>query len=215
MFLRRQTPMHRRPVWRGALLIAAWLWMTGCTYTQRLTVKPLEPSPGHETIPLRATLVLSDALCTYTFRTEHSRSLRPWVYPVGETLCAYAESVVRHSFTDVVVTQDKTTTGNRERDVIITPRLVAILMYFPDFPQSLWEKQEAEIILEWTIVDRTGQPFWEHTAGGVSQVATGTVLNRARLNREALQQAVDDVFRTFRDLMVSAPQIRTLTTSSH
>jgi hypothetical protein len=208
--------MTQRMVWLRFLLIPAWLWMTGCAYTQRLTVNPLEPHPSYEKIPLRATLVLSDALCTYTFRTAQSRSLRPlrrWVYPIGQTLCAYADRVARHSFTDVVVTQAEATTGNREGDVLITPRLVAILMYFPNFPQSLWEQQEAEVIFEWTITNRTGHLLWAHTAGGVSQVAAGTFLNRARRNRQALQQAVDEVFRTFRDRLVSAPELRTLATS--
>jgi hypothetical protein len=187
--------------------------MTGCAYTQRLTVNPLEPHPSYERIPLRATLVLSDALCTYTFRTAQSRSPRRWVYPIGKTLCAYADRVARHSFTDVVVLQAEATTGNREGDVLITPRLVGILMYFPAFPQSLWEQQEAEVIFEWTITNRAGHLLWAHTAGEVSQVAAGTILNRARLNRQALQQAVHEVFRTFRDRIVSVPELRTLATS--
>jgi len=205
--------MIPRLVWPGVLLITAGLWMTGCTYTQRLTVNPLEPAPGYEKMPLRATLVLPEALCTYTFRTEQSRSLQTWVYRMGETLCAYAERVTRYSFTDVVVTQAEATTGNGESDLLIRPRLVAILMYFPDFPQSLWEDQEAEVIVEWTMTDGTGRVLWEHTAGGVKRVGAGTFLNRAKLNRNALQQAVDDVFRTFRDLIVSAPELRTLATS--
>jgi len=205
--------MIPRLVWSGVLLITTGLWMTGCTYTQRLTVNPLEPPPGHEKMPLRATLVLPEDLCTYTFRTQQSRSLQTWVYHMGETLCAYAESVVRHSFTDVVVTQAEAMTGHGESDVLIRPRLVAILMYFPDFPQSLWEDQEAEVIVEWTMSDGTGHPLWAHTVGGVKRVGAGTFLNRAKLNRNALQQAVDDVFRTFRDRLVSAPELRTLVTS--
>jgi hypothetical protein len=86
-------------------------------------------------------------------------------------------------------------------------------MYFPDFPQSLWEDQETEVIIEWTLSDGTGRVLWAHTAGGVKRVAAGTFLNRAKLNRNALQQAVDAVFRTFRDRLVSAPELRTLAIS--
>ena len=60
-----------------------------------------------------------------------------------------------------------------------------------------------------------GRLLWEYTAGGVKRVAAGTFLNRAKLNRNALQQAVDAVFRTFRDRIVSAPELRTLAISPH
>jgi hypothetical protein len=82
-----------------------------------------------------------------------------------------------------------------------------------DFPQSLWEDQEAEVIVEWAMTDSTGRLLWEQTAGGVKRVAAGTFLNRAKLNRTALQQAVDAVFRRLQDLIVSAPELRTLATS--
>jgi hypothetical protein len=65
--------MIQRLVWLGVLFLIAGLWMTGCTNTQRLTVSPLEPPPGYEKMSLHATLVLPEALCTYTFRIGGGR----------------------------------------------------------------------------------------------------------------------------------------------
>jgi hypothetical protein len=186
------------------------LWVTGCAYNQRLKVTPMEPLPEHDKIPLRATLVLSEQFCNRTYKVDQSRSLRTWVYRMGKTLCAYAENVARDSFREVVVAQEETTSADQDTDVIVTPRVIAVLVDFPDFPQSLWEEQEVEIILEWTVTDHTGKLLWTHTDGGVSRLRAGSFLTRARLNRTAMQRAVDEVFRKFRDLIIASPELRTL-----
>lgn len=173
----------------------------------------MEPLSELDIIPLRATLVLSEPLCNLTYKADQSRSLRTWVYRMGTTLCTYAENVVRDSFTEVVVIKEEPVSAGQDTDVVVTPRVIAILVDFPDFPQSLWEKQEIEIILEWTITDRTGKLLWTHTDGGVSRLRAGSFLTRARLNRMAMQRAVDEVFRKFRGLIVSSQELRTLAAS--
>lgn len=193
------------------LIMACWL--SGCAYTQRLTVNPLEPVPEHDKLPLRAALVLSDDACSYTYHVEQSRSLRTWVFQLGETLCRYAENLVRDSFTEVVVTASAGSALQEKPDIILTQRIIAVLVEFPDFPQSLWLDQEAEVILDWTVTDGLGKPLWSRTDGGMSQIRAGSFLTRARLNRKLMQEAVDEVVNKFRARIVSAPEIRLLAAS--
>jgi hypothetical protein len=206
----RYMPM-KLPAWGlCVLVITLLLWVTGCAYNQRLKVTPMEPLPEPDKLPLRATLVLSEQFCSRTYKVDQSRSLRTWVYRMGKTLCAHAENVARDSFSEVVVAKEETTSAGQDTDVVVTPRLIAVLVDFPDFPQSIWAEQEVEIILEWTITDRTGKLLWTHTDGGISRLRAGSFLTRARLNRLAMQRAVDEVFRKFRGLIVSSQELHTL-----
>jgi hypothetical protein len=47
---------------------------------------------GHEKLPLRATVVLPEALGTITFCTEQNRLLQLWGYPSGKSLCVYTDA---------------------------------------------------------------------------------------------------------------------------
>jgi len=80
------------------LIVVVLLSLMGCTKKISVAPTPLPPLPESATYPLRATLILSQALCTYTHRYNKSRSIYTWVYPLGPILCSRAEAIVRESF---------------------------------------------------------------------------------------------------------------------
>ena len=198
----------------AALKLAILLIVTGCTYNQPLNVNRLPPLAGRDKIPLRAVLLLTDKECDFTYTVAQSRSLRPWVYRMGKTSCAYAEAVARDVFTELEVVKlenegtDRVLAGTA--DVIVVPRLLGVLVYFPEFPQTIWENQEVEIILEWLIINAEEEVLWSWTDGSAVKRRSGTFLTRASLNRKAMQAAIDDVFLKLRDHLLSSFEIRDL-----
>ena len=209
-----ETRMQARGLVSAAVGLIMLLMVTGCNYHQRLDVNRLPALPEHDQIPLRTVLLLEDETCKFTYKVDQSRSMRTWVYPMGKTLCAYSEAVARDVFSAVeVVTRANQATARvlaGEADVILLPRVLGVLVYFPSFPQSIWEKQEVEMILEWLIMDAEEKALWSHTEGSIQDRRAGTFLTRAGLNRKAMQAALDDVFVKLRDRLLSSPEIRDL-----
>ena len=206
--------MQARSFVSAAVGLIMLLIVTGCQYRQRLDVNRLPALPEHDRMPLRTVLLLRDEMCALTYKVDQSRSMRTWVYRMGKTLCTYAEAMTR----DVVREVEVVTLANQaaarvlagEADVIMLPRVLGVLVYFPDFPQSIWEKQAVEIILDWLIIDAEENIIWSHTEGSIQERRAGSFLTRAGLNRKAMQAAIDDVFVKLRHRLLTSPEIRDL-----
>jgi hypothetical protein len=209
-----ETLMQPRFFFPAALGLVILLIVMGCNYNQRLKVNRLPPLPEHDKIPLRVVLLLRDEMCDFTYKVNKSRSMRTWVYRMGKTLCAYSEAVARDVFTEVEVVALANEAAARvlagKADVAIVPRVLGVLVYFPDFPQSIWEKQEVEIILDWLLMNAEEQVIWAKTYGYADEERAGSFLTRAHLNRKAMQTAIDEVFVQIRDDLLSSPEIRDL-----
>ena len=209
-----ETCMQAGKFFSAAVGLAILLMVPGCNYHQRLDVNRLPALPEHDQIPLRTVLLLGNETCKFTYKVDQSRSMRTWVYRMGKTLCAYSEAVAREVFSEVeVVTRANQATSRvlaGEADVIMLPRVLGVLVYFPNFPQSIWEKQQVEIILEWLIMDAEEKALWSHTEGSIQDRRAGSFLTRAGLNRKAMQAAIDDVFVKLRARLLASPEIRDL-----
>jgi hypothetical protein len=183
--------------------------------SSKLKVNPLPKEAGHQKVPIRVTLVLTDEFCSTVW--QHKPTSENW--PLGDTLCGYAEEVARGAFTGFVRTPKFKEIPEPETDAILVPKFVDASRAAG---MTAWSESEVVLMLEWSAFDQSGKMAWAQTVRGTGRgklrkrrLLAGALLVPppiGRLNRETLQKALDELFLESFKQITSSPGMRRLAT---
>jgi len=151
--------------------------------------------------PLRVRLILSPALCSYTYTYVRQGAKR--FYEIGDAMCDNHRNLFHTLFEKVVVVSDENEGCDSDYDVTATPQIVdTSVLVRPGAPPNF----EATIIYECALVDKDQRTIFLRTVKedkvhrGYGHKGYGIVM----------QQAVDELFVQLRHEIAISPEIRRL-----
>ena len=156
-------------------------------------VQTVEFRPGADPIhkhPVRVALVLEKGFC----QLEQRRDPEGYVYPLGAYLCPCARHIAREAFTKVTECDSlDAALKATDTDAVLMPKFVKLEIRARGVA---WEKRHALVVLQWSLKSLKDQKtLWLATVEGRAEGKVGTMLTMDKKDREAMQQAMDDLAR--------------------
>jgi len=119
--------------------------------------------------------------------------------PVGESLCANAEALVRGVFDEVEILAAASGSG----DAVLAARLDALVR---SRPITGYGSQSTLVRVEWTLLDSRGDVVWIGTATGEGSSDMG-VWNAEEMATRQMRDATVELVRDSFQQMTAAPSI--------
>jgi hypothetical protein len=187
-------------------LIVIALAATGCKAIQTAQFNPAARTINKH--PIRVAMVVDKGLC----QLEQHRDPEGYVYPLGAYLCP----CIRHISTEAFA---KTTEFDSPDAAFKCPDADAVLL--PKFVKleirargSAWDKRHTLVVLEWTLKNIKDQKtLWLSTAEGRAEGTVGSMLNMDGKDRDAFQQALDDMYRASAEAFNQSEELKNFANS--
>ena len=178
----------------------ALLATAGCAHMKEVKVQPspLPPRTGEQKVPVRVALVLDDTL------SGHKLESKQGAYLLGPALTQYARQVTESTFTQVATFLSLDAAAN-QADVILHPapgktEATGSATVDPFASMGVRGKRYIMLVVEWTLLDRTGKDtLWlRGVAGNSSRTVTfaqivGVSPTGNKRERIAFQALFDDL----------------------
>lgn len=140
--------------------------------------------------PLRVALVLDSAFC----KLQQKRDPEGYIYPLGEFLCPCARHLANQAFAKVTEFDSvDAAMKSSDADALLAPKFVKLEIRARGVA---WDKRHALVVLEWTLKSIKDQKtIWLATAEGRAEGTVGTAFSMDGKDREAFQEAMDDLYQ--------------------
>jgi hypothetical protein len=166
--------------------------------------------PEADRLRLKVALHLPEELRKATWNVDYLGTIS-----LGMQLARSAESLARHVFSEVVVTQEAAAVPADAVDAVLTPRLAYSTQLSPPLFSTVVRSQVVLAIgLEWTLRTSNGVIVWADTVRG--EFSDSFLSTEGRTHRDALRASaegrvrgvIDSVFRESFHSLSSAPAIK-------
>lgn len=174
----------------------------GCTHVYKAPVNLVKVDQQREKIPLNVELRLSDEL--HNAKWEKHIMGDTFIIPLGDALTQNAESIARHVFTEVAVTQGANNEATSGGKAMLTPKMVLAerTMGATAFGASV-----LSVILEWKLEDRMGNTIWIDTVKGESEENTGNIFTHKSNARKQIEECMTNLFQNSYQALSSSVEI--------
>lgn len=171
----------------------------GCTKSY-VSTKIVEPYSIQNKIDLVAQLDISEELKNAQIKDDFGLDIL--VIQVGENLVKNINHATKAVFSHVI-TNDAPNVNSVSPDIILQPRLV---LAKASWAQWKWDTNTIALAIEWTVLDKNGNPIWVDTVEG--EGSSGASVDDYVI--VALDMAVEEVSHKSYNMLANSPVIQKL-----